>query len=43
MPEAMVNGVRTWYQETGAGDPVVQIHGAESRCPTWTPVRALRD
>jgi 3-oxoadipate enol-lactonase len=28
MPEAMVNGVRIWYQETGAGDSVVQIHGA---------------
>ena len=28
MPEAMVNGVRIWYQVTGAGDPVVQIHGA---------------
>jgi pimeloyl-ACP methyl ester carboxylesterase len=24
----MVNGVRIWYQETGAGDPVVKIHGA---------------
>ena len=28
MPETMVNGVRIWYQEIGAGDPVVQIHGA---------------
>jgi hypothetical protein len=28
MPEAMVNGVRIWYQETGAGDSVVRIHGA---------------
>jgi pimeloyl-ACP methyl ester carboxylesterase len=28
MPEAMVNGVRIWYQETGAGEAVVQIHGA---------------
>jgi hypothetical protein len=28
MHEAMVNGVRIWYQETGARDPVVQIHGA---------------
>ena len=23
-----VNGARIWYQETGEGDPVVQIHGA---------------
>jgi pimeloyl-ACP methyl ester carboxylesterase len=28
MPDARVNGVRIWYEETGVGDPVVQIHGA---------------
>ena len=28
MPDARVNGARIWYQETGEGDPVAQIHGA---------------
>jgi len=28
MPDARINGVRIWYQETGQGDPVMQIHGA---------------
>jgi 3-oxoadipate enol-lactonase len=28
MPHARVNGARLWYEETGEGDPVVQIHGA---------------
>jgi hypothetical protein len=28
MPEAMVYSVRIWYQTTGAGKLVVQIHGA---------------
>jgi 3-oxoadipate enol-lactonase len=28
MADARINGVRIWYEETGAGDPVVQIHGA---------------
>ncbi len=28
MSHTNVNGVRLWHQETGAGDPVVQIHGA---------------
>ena len=23
-----MNGIRTWYEETGEGDPVIQIHGA---------------
>ena len=29
-----VNGVRTWYDERGAGEPVVLLHGAvvDSRC-----------
>src|ERR1700722_19742403 len=38
MPEAMVNGVRIWYQETGAGDSVVQIHGAGFGHFTATPI-----
>ncbi len=31
-----VNGLRTWYDERGAGDPVVLLHGAlvDSRCFT---------
>jgi 3-oxoadipate enol-lactonase len=28
MPDARINGARIWYQETGKGDPVIQIHGA---------------
>lgn len=28
MPRAQVNGVSLWYEETGAGEPVVQIHGS---------------
>ena len=28
MPHARINGVRIWYQETGDGEPVIQIHGA---------------
>ena len=28
MSQISVNGVSLWWQETGAGDPVVQIHGA---------------
>lgn len=28
MPEANLNGIRIWYQETGEGDPVIQVHGA---------------
>ena len=25
---AQVNGVELWYQVTGEGEPVIQIHGA---------------
>ena len=28
MAHTEVNGAQIWYQETGTGDPVVQIHGA---------------
>jgi len=28
MPDARINGARIWYQESGEGEPVVQIHGA---------------
>jgi 3-oxoadipate enol-lactonase len=28
MPDARINGIRIWYEETGEGDPVIQIHGA---------------
>ena len=27
MAEITVNGVRTWYEEVGTGEPVVLVHG----------------
>jgi 3-oxoadipate enol-lactonase len=30
MAEITVNGVRTWYEEEGSGDPVVLVHGLGS-------------
>lgn len=42
---AQVNGVRLWYEESGAGEPVLQIHGAgfgHFNFATATPVLSRR-
>jgi pimeloyl-ACP methyl ester carboxylesterase len=44
MAYATINGTRMWYRVTGAGAPVVQIHGAgfgHSNFAAATPILLL--
>ncbi len=35
MPEVIANGVRLYYEERGAGDPILGIHGGGSTALLW--------
>ncbi len=36
MPEVRVNGVSLYYEEHGAGEPILGVHGAGSSATMWT-------
>ena len=38
MPTATVNGVRLFYDPTGAGPPLVLVHGSWGDSAGWEPV-----
>jgi pimeloyl-ACP methyl ester carboxylesterase len=44
MPRARVNGVELYYEDTGAGRPIVLAHGFSAGCRMWDgQVEAFRD